>query len=81
MDSGQSLKTEFTGKHGPHILRIFAKEKPVSLTLDGQDLPEGAAWKFDAAALRIIIKTRNYTQGRYLIVLPGTDSSRARGVN
>jgi alpha-glucosidase (family GH31 glycosyl hydrolase) len=78
VDSDQSLKIEFTGKHAPHILRIFAKEKPASITLDGQVLPEGTAWKFDPAARRIIIRTRNYAQGRYLIAQPGTASSRSR---
>ena len=67
VDSGPSLKIEFSGKHEPHILRILAKEKPAGITLDGQNLPEGDAWKFDAEARRIIIKTREYATGDYVI--------------
>jgi alpha-glucosidase (family GH31 glycosyl hydrolase) len=67
VDSGASLKIEFSGRHKPHILRIFAKEKPVGITLDGQNLVEGDAWKFDADARRIIIKTRDYAHGSYVI--------------
>jgi alpha-glucosidase (family GH31 glycosyl hydrolase) len=74
VDSGQSLSIEFTGVHEPHILRVLFNEKPASVTLDGQDLPEGAAWQYDAAAQRIIIKTRQYVQGRYLIGQRGTDA-------
>ncbi|MBI3849888.1 MAG: glycoside hydrolase family 31 protein [Verrucomicrobia bacterium] len=67
VDSGKSLKIEFTGKREPHILRIISKLKPVSVNLDDKDLPEGSAWKFDAADQRIIIKTRDYGEGRYAI--------------
>lgn len=67
VDSGLSLKIEFSGKHAPHILRIFAKEKPASITLDGQVLLEGDSWKFDAEARRIIIKTRDYAEGKYAV--------------
>ena len=67
VNSGPPLKIEFSGKHAPHILRISAREKPRSITLDGRDLPEGEAWKFDAEGKRIIIKTREYETGAYLI--------------
>ena len=67
VDSGPALKIEFSGKHAPHILRIFADEKPAGISLDGQNLPEGDAWRFEADARRIIIKTRDYAQGVYLI--------------
>ena len=67
VESGPSLKIEFSGKHQPHILRVHAEEKPSKITLDGQELPEGQVWTFDAQAQRIIIKTRSYAQGRYVI--------------
>lgn len=67
VESGPSLKIAFSGKHAPHILRIFAKDKPAAITLDGRNLPEGAAWKFDAGANRIIIQARECTNGNYLI--------------
>ena len=67
VDAGTSLKIEFSGKHAPHILRILAKEKPATVTLDGQNLAEGEAWKFDAAEQRLIVKTRDYAKGNYLV--------------
>lgn len=67
VDDGAALKIEFSGKHAPHLLRILAKEKPAGITLDGDPLPEGAAWKFDPESRRLIIRTRNYARGAYLV--------------
>ncbi len=67
VDAGASLKIEFSGTHAPHILRILAAEAPAGITLDGRNLPQGDAWKFDGENRRIIVKTRYYTNGTYLI--------------
>ena len=67
VDSSESLRIEFVGKHEPHILRVFAKQRPVGITLDGENLPEGDAWGFDAKANRLVIKTRIYVGGTYQI--------------
>ena len=67
VDAGQALSIEFSGKQAPHILRIFAKETPSRITLDGAPLAEGDTWRFDAADRRIIIKTRRYAEGKYVI--------------
>jgi alpha-D-xyloside xylohydrolase len=67
VDAGPPLKIEFSGQHAPHILRIAADEKPAAIGLDGQNLPEGDAWTFEAETRRIIIKTRDYDQGTYVI--------------
>lgn len=67
VDSGPALKIEFSGKRASHILRIFAREKPAGITLGGNALPEGQAWKFVVKEQRLIIKTRDYTNGTYLI--------------
>jgi len=67
VDSGDSLQIEFSGKHEPHILRIFATQKPVAVRLDGKGLPEGSGWSFDRENERIIIKTGDYTDGKYTI--------------
>ncbi len=67
VNSGESLKIDFSGKHEPHILRILAGNKPAGITRDSAELPEGEAWKFDAHARRIIIKTRDYAHGSYVI--------------
>jgi len=76
VDSGQSLKIEFSGQHEPHILRIFLPARPVRVTLDGSELAEADSWQFDAAHERLIIKTRNYAQGRYeIFTVPGASPS------
>jgi len=67
VDAGSTLKIEFSGKAEPHLLRIFSTTKPVRVTLAGKDLSEGDAWHFDAAQDRLIIKTRDYTDGHYEI--------------
>ena len=65
VDAGPSLKLEFAGKHEPHILRIHMPAKPARVMLDGAELREGDAWQFDAAQQRLVIKTRDYAQGKY----------------
>jgi alpha-D-xyloside xylohydrolase len=70
VDSGRSLRIEFSGKHEPHILRVFAKQKPLAVTLDGKNLAEEKAWGFDAKAERLTIRTRAYTDGAYEVSWP-----------
>jgi alpha-glucosidase (family GH31 glycosyl hydrolase) len=67
VDSVTALKIEFAGKHEPHILRILVDKKPTDISLDGHILPEGEGWRFDTDTRRIIIKTRDYAEGAYLI--------------
>jgi alpha-D-xyloside xylohydrolase len=67
VDAGPPLKISFSGKHYPHILRTLADKKPSRVTLDGQELPEGDAWRFEAESRRIVIKTREYSHGNYRI--------------
>jgi len=68
VDSGPTLKLEFSGKREPHILRIFTPTKPARVALDGAELAEGEGWQFDAARHRLIIRTRDYAQGSYEIL-------------
>ena len=70
VNAGPVLKIEYSGKHEPHILRILARQKPAGITLDGNTLPEGPAWKFDTNEQRLIVKTANYTNGTYRITWP-----------
>ena len=65
--AGESLQIDVTGQHEPHILRILAEQRPVGITLDGRVLPPGAAWTFDPDHRRIVVKTREYGEGRYVI--------------
>ena len=63
----KALHVDFSGKKSPHILRIFATSKPATVTLDGKELVEGNAWSFDAGHQRLIIKSREYAEGKYVI--------------
>ena len=73
VDGGRPLKIEFSGQHEPHILRVFLPAKPARVTLDDTELAEGDSWHFDPVRERLIIKTRDYAQGKYEIVTaPGT---------
>jgi alpha-D-xyloside xylohydrolase len=67
VDSGTLLNIQFSGKHQPHILCIHAAMKPAAIALDGAALHEGAAWRFEAEARRIIVKTRDYAEGKYVV--------------
>ena len=67
VEAGERLRIEFSGKKEPHILRIHSPRKPAGITLDGQELAEGAAWIFNAPQQRIVITTRDYNAGTYLI--------------
>jgi alpha-glucosidase (family GH31 glycosyl hydrolase) len=67
VDNNTTLKIEFTGRQEPHLLRIHSERTPSRVLLDGEDLAEGAAWKFDAGQERLIIQTRVYDHGRYEI--------------
>jgi alpha-D-xyloside xylohydrolase len=68
VNSGPPLKIELSGKQTPHILRIAALKKPSTISLDGKDLSEDDAWKYDAETGHIIIKTSDYDPGTYLIL-------------
>lgn len=58
------LKLEFSGRRSPHLLRVFATRAPTSVKLDGWELaPE--TWHYDAVRRMVIIRTREYQQGRY----------------
>ncbi len=70
VEAGGPLKIQFSGQHEPHILRVFATQKPSRITLDGKELTEGEAWQFDPKGDRLIIRTRAYTQGAYVVTWP-----------
>ena len=70
VDAGRPLRIDFSGKHESHILRVCLKNKPSRITLDGGDLAEGDGWRYDARDQRLIIRTRTYTEGAYMIFTP-----------
>ncbi len=67
VEAGNPLRVAFAGKHQPHILRIHSAQKPAVVSLDGAALSEGASWQFDAVGQRILLKTRDYSEGTYTI--------------
>jgi alpha-glucosidase (family GH31 glycosyl hydrolase) len=67
VQAGETLRITLEGRHEPHILRIHAKTPPTRVTLDGKELNQGEAWSFDVQHERMIVTTRDYTDGRYEI--------------
>lgn len=58
-----------SGVKKPHILRVHAPVKPMLVELDGKELTEGKAWRFDADAHKLWIRTEDYDKGQYTVVL------------
>jgi hypothetical protein len=67
VESSDSLAIQFSGKHQPHILRIHSAQKPATVSLDGAALSEGTAWQYDGEGQRIMVRTREYAEGRYVV--------------
>ncbi len=61
------IAVEFSGIHKPHILRIHAEKMPVSVKLDGEMINDSSGIVFDRQAKKLVIKTSEYTNGRYFI--------------
>jgi alpha-glucosidase (family GH31 glycosyl hydrolase) len=74
VSDGPTLKLEFAGKHQPHILRIFAQREPVRVLLDGTELQEGTAWKYDAEQKKLVVRTSAYAAGKYEIEMGNQDT-------
>ncbi len=64
---GKTLRVTLSGVAQPHILRILCETKPASVRLDGKELAEGSAWRFDEAGRRLIVTTREACVGSYEI--------------
>ncbi|MCC6491125.1 MAG: hypothetical protein IT364_26795, partial [Candidatus Hydrogenedentes bacterium] len=45
---------------------------PSSVSLDNQSLAEGDAWSYDVERHFVIIRTRQYTDGKYLVEFPSS---------
>lgn len=69
VDSGATLSVAFSGTKKPHILRILAEKKPTAIKLDGRALAEGTDWKYNESDARLIIRTRDYSDGKYEIAI------------
>ncbi|GMU93545.1 MAG: hypothetical protein AMXMBFR4_26030 [Candidatus Hydrogenedentota bacterium] len=63
------LVLAMTGDHRPHILRIHALRKPKSVKLDQTELAEGTDWSYDYDRAKLIVRTKEYKQGNYIVEL------------
>lgn len=61
------LMIQLTGKKQPHILRIHLAKEPAKVELDGNVLGKMSAYHFDEGRKKLIIKTEEYSVGKYLI--------------
>ncbi len=61
------LTLTFSGVHKPHILRVHMIHPPLKVTLDTKSLQEGTDWTYDRDRAKLIIHTREYETGKYLI--------------
>lgn len=53
-----------------HILRVLLPEKPATVELDGEALPEGDRWSYDPGITLLTVRTDEYAAGNYVIRLP-----------
>lgn len=61
------LSVSLTGVHKPHILNINMSSAPRKVSLDGKELSDSVDYRFDAVRKKLIIKTRQYSNGKYEI--------------
>jgi alpha-glucosidase (family GH31 glycosyl hydrolase) len=66
-NTGDALDVRVGGEEKAHILRIKMDAKPESITIDGVGLIEGTHWNYDADATMLVIRTRSYVDGHYVI--------------
>ncbi|MCC6699125.1 MAG: glycoside hydrolase family 31 protein [Candidatus Hydrogenedentes bacterium] len=73
VDAGDTVAITLSGEKTPHILRVKCVRKPNTVTLDGQALPEGEAWNYDVEKHFLIIRTRAYADGKYVVEFPAAN--------
>lgn len=61
------LTLQFSGAHKPHILRIHMINPPLKVQLDLKSLEENVAWTYDRDRAKLVIRTREYADGKYTI--------------
>ncbi len=66
-DTGEALDVRVGGVEKPHILRIKMDPKPDSVSIDGVGLNEDTQWTYDADAKLLVVRTRSYVEGHYVI--------------
>jgi len=66
-DNPKQIIVSLEGIHKPHILNINLKIKPSKVELDGAVLFESVNYTFDEKRNKLIIRTDNYSSGKYTI--------------
>jgi alpha-glucosidase (family GH31 glycosyl hydrolase) len=66
-DDAEKIIISLGNLHKPHILNIHMAAKPIKVLLDQTILEESADYNFDGYHNRLIIKTKNYSDGKYII--------------
>ncbi|MDP2338755.1 MAG: glycoside hydrolase family 31 protein [Bacteroidota bacterium] len=66
-DNPQQITVSLEGIHKPHILNINLSAKPAKVELDGAILLDTVNYTFDEKRSKLIIRTGNYTSGKYKI--------------
>ncbi len=65
--SSSKIKVNIAGKKIKHILKLQLKAKPGKVTLDNKTLTEGVDYWFEKEGMKLIIKTDNYLECKYVI--------------
>ncbi len=65
--SSSKIKVNIAGKKIKHILKLQLKAKPGKVVLDNKTLTEGVDYWFEKENMKLIIKTDNYVDGKYII--------------
>lgn len=66
-NTGDALDVRVGGEEKAHILRIKMDAKPKSVTIDGVGLIEDTHWNYDVDATMLVVRTRSYVDGHYVI--------------
>ncbi len=66
-DRQKSMGISLEGVHKPHILNVKMDFAPEKVTLDGVALNDSADYHFDEGRDKLIIRTDQYVNGKYLI--------------
>lgn len=67
-NTNQKISVSLEGEKKPHILSIHIEAKPGKVILDGRELPENSAWRYDGTKRKLNIRTPGYEVGEYNII-------------
>lgn len=67
LKENENLIVSLKGTKIPHILTIHSKKAPYKIILDEKELFKVENWKFDTVKQKLIIKTKKYNKGNYMI--------------